>query len=148
MRLLATTLLFVSGAVAAPRYDITKMPCAQVQARIAADGLVVLILAGLDVDTSRPGGCYASTLPQSPARPIRAAWLSRQRARRAVARSNGRTCRPLVSPISRPVLPAACGQVGADTLRDLGSHADGFAERRVGMNGLADVDGVGAHFDC
>lgn len=35
--------LTVSDAVAAPRYDITKMPCAQVQARIAADGLVVLI---------------------------------------------------------------------------------------------------------
>lgn len=32
----------VSDAVAASRYDVSQMTCAQVQARIAADGLAVL----------------------------------------------------------------------------------------------------------
>jgi hypothetical protein len=37
--------------------------------------------------------------------------------------------------------------VGAGTFVDFGGHADRFAQRRVGVDGLADVDGVSAHFD-
>ena len=38
-------------------------------------------------------------------------------------------------------------QVGAVALEDLGGHADRFAQRRVRMDGLADVGGLAAHLD-
>jgi hypothetical protein len=39
-------------------------------------------------------------------------------------------------------------EVGADALEHFGRHADGFRERRVRVNGLADVDGIAPHLDC
>src|SRR5690554_991651 len=39
------------------------------------------------------------------------------------------------------------GQIGATAVGDFSRHADGFAQRRMRMDGLADVRRVGAHFD-
>ena len=41
----------------------------------------------------------------------------------------------------------AGGRSGADALEHFGREANGFAERRMRVDRLADIDGVGAHFD-
>ena len=37
--------------------------------------------------------------------------------------------------------------VGAGAVGDFGGHADGLAQGGVGVDGLADIDGVAAHLD-
>ena len=38
-------------------------------------------------------------------------------------------------------------QVRTTPMRHLGRHANAFTQRRMRVNRLADVDGVGSHFD-
>src|SRR5690606_30904382 len=47
----------------------------------------------------------------------------------------------------RGVLPLLRRQVGAAAVGHFRRHAQALAERRVRMDGLADVDGVGPHLD-
>ena len=53
----------------------------------------------------------------------------------------------LLLPCATRLLLAHRGQVGAAAVRDFGGHAHGFTQGGVGVDGLADVGGVGAHFD-
>ena len=49
--------------------------------------------------------------------------------------------------IANSLLLALRGQVGAAAVGHFGGHAQAFAQGGVGVDGLADVDGVGAHFN-
>jgi hypothetical protein len=52
--------------------------------------------------------------------------------------------------LSIVVLDLTCSSVrhvGAGAVRHFGRHADRFAQRRVRVDGLADIDRVAAHFD-